>query len=191
MIPTIISTRCLCCRLPTTASHTPQNPSLLSTSILLLHLIPGRTKCVIRTVPRVSLAGGPGLKIDQSRTVGSDKWRPSVLTSLTRACEPLLGWTCPLFRFSWVQQTMKHNNKFKIPQDLPAASVARQYEERSLDRERPIVVDNPPQRNAAGRSAPRAQQGHTRGQLQTRPYPRQSSVSASSLGSTAGPSRPC
>jgi len=155
-----------------------------------LHLIPGRTKCVIRTVPKVSLAGGPGLKISQSRTVGSDKWRPSVLTSLTRACEPLLGWTVPCFA-SREYKSMKLNNKnLKIPQDLPAASVARQFEDRSLDRERPIVVDNPPQSNAAGRSAPRAPQGPTRGRLQTRPYPRQSSAPASLHGSTAGPSRP-
>jgi len=150
MIPNIISTRCLCCRLPTTASNVPHN--YLPLSYPASH--PGRTKCVIRTVLRVSLAGGPGLIIAQSRTVGSDKWRSSVLPAFPRHASLCSGG----------YKSMKHNNKnLKIPQDLPAASVARQFEDRFLDKERPIVVDNPPQSHAAGSCAPRAQQGHTRG----------------------------
>jgi len=62
----------------------------------------GPNYAVIRTVPRVSLAGGPDQKLSQFQRVCSGTWRPPVLTIALPGHRGSLPWrTFSLIRNSW------------------------------------------------------------------------------------------
>jgi len=63
---------------------------------------PGPNYGVIRTVPRVSLAGGPDQKLAQSQTVWSGTWRPLRSNIALPGYRGFPPWrTFPFFRNSW------------------------------------------------------------------------------------------